>query len=531
MAKTVTIGGRDTGRTGSGSGGGKSGGGIGLVGKSGTVDRNGNVSWHGGEERKDGGGYPSGSTGYGGDHGGGSGGHGSYSGKHFDNGRPITRYGDKLVASAAAFKKAQDEQAKAIAQSGLSAQNFYAAQAEANAKKAIAEKMAADKVAVEQAIWTKKMYDVEIARNRPPCEDIGEAIRRIRENNAKIEADAVISAQNIANAKVAAEKAANDAIIAQAAALQADAVAKAVAAAQVQAIAKTAAAAKELAMIKAIDDAEKIILQTMENERILTLDKISLKNVDMQHLADTLKPINYNLDAILLQNKNLNNLDFFHLMNGITLPNIGISHSVVYINLANNNLGDDAAQIISNALVGEQLTATRVIDVSGNKITEAGQDFFVRALNDPIVKRLAILIDDLSHNLRIQSGIKEDVVAELHSILKSAKNRGVDVDNLVVDTSFFTWAKNIKGSVKLATKGFIKCKWVDDPIGDHVKADLCDKLPDKIGKPLKKIIDVEGTVSCFISSYDQAKTSEFGAQMAITDLHVIGEDYISENID
>ena len=34
--------------------------------------------------------------------------------------------------------------------------------------------MAADKVAVEQAIWTKKMYDVEIARNRPPCEDIGE---------------------------------------------------------------------------------------------------------------------------------------------------------------------------------------------------------------------------------------------------------------------------------------------------------------------------------------------------------------------
>jgi hypothetical protein len=32
MAKTVTIGGRDTGRTGSGSGGGKSGGGSGLEG-------------------------------------------------------------------------------------------------------------------------------------------------------------------------------------------------------------------------------------------------------------------------------------------------------------------------------------------------------------------------------------------------------------------------------------------------------------------------------------------------------------------
>ena len=63
MAKTVTIGGRDTGRTGSGSGGGKSGGCQDLVGKSATVDKSGNVSWHdgnvslhGGEERKDGGG-------------------------------------------------------------------------------------------------------------------------------------------------------------------------------------------------------------------------------------------------------------------------------------------------------------------------------------------------------------------------------------------------------------------------------------------------------------------------------------------
>ena len=202
-----------------------------------------------------------------------------------------------------------------------------------------------------------------------------------------------------------------------------------------------------------------------------------------------------------------------------------------YLNLSNNKITDEGASAIAEALESGKVNNLQTLDVSGNKITDAGQDFFVRALNDPIVKRLAILIDDLSHNLRIQSGIKEDVVAELHSILKSAKNRGVDVDNIVVDTSFLTWVKNTAGAVRLASTGFIKCKWTDDPIGDHVKADLCDKLPDKIGKPLKKIFDVESTVSCFISSYDQAKTSEFGAQMAITDLHVIGEDYISENID
>jgi len=104
MAKTVTIGGRDTGRTGSGSGGG----GNDLVGKSATVDKSGNVSWHGGGEHKDGGGYPSSSNGYGGDHGGrdSTRGYGSYS-EHFDNGTPVTRYGRKLVASEAAFEKAK----------------------------------------------------------------------------------------------------------------------------------------------------------------------------------------------------------------------------------------------------------------------------------------------------------------------------------------------------------------------------------------------------------------------------------------
>ena len=88
MAKDITIGGRDYGRTGSDGGGGKSG---------------------GGSERKDGGGgYPSGSTGYGGDHGGrdSTRGYGSYS-EHFDNGTPVTRYGRKLVASEAAFEKAK----------------------------------------------------------------------------------------------------------------------------------------------------------------------------------------------------------------------------------------------------------------------------------------------------------------------------------------------------------------------------------------------------------------------------------------
>jgi len=308
------------------------------------------------------------------------------------------------------------------------------------------------------------------------------------------------------------------------------------------------------------------------------LDVISLKNA--KFALETGLPDMLSLDYFM---------GIFHNLNQ------GISHNVVYLNLtntcANFYTGDSLAQKISKALVSGDLNATKAINLSGNKITdkganniaealksdkskleqlnlsgnkitneglipigealktgkvktlkkldvsdnegitEEGEDFFVKVLNDPIIHRLAILVDDLKQNLRINSGKKEDVVAELHSILKSANDRGVDVKNIVVDTSFTTWVKNIVGTVRLASTGFVKCKWTDDPIGDYVKADLCDKLPESIGKPLKKIIDVESTVSCFITSYDKAKTSEFGAQIAITDLYVIGENYVTENIE
>lgn len=443
MAKDITIGGRDTGRT--SGGGGSSGGCRDLIGKNGTVDRNGNVSWHGGEERKDGGGYPSGSNGYGGDHGGGSRVHGSYSGKHFDNGRPITRYGKKLVASAAAFEKANALQA--IAQQAqeiernkvIAAEQEHKAWVQARHDQYFAEEAARAKVVVKQNIpilptlitqselkakglaeiiiatqkkghakvvaldnnqlSTAEIYalmnelshvdlDLDIMSlkntgicNFTPCHiftSLGlgrfhKITHLIISSNNLTDTAASLLGRILTEGKMSSTKTidiSNNKITDVGVkyftdALQSDtvtnleylnlsnnkitdkgasAIAEALESGKANNLLKFDISGNNITeggweyfatavkKVEAKTVAEKIILQTMENERILTLDKISLKNVDMQHLANTLKPINYNLDAILLQNKNLNNLDFFHLMNGITLPNIGISHSVVYQN-------------------------------------------------------------------------------------------------------------------------------------------------------------------------------------------------------
>lgn len=210
----------------------------------------------------------------------------------------------------------------------------------------------------------------------------------------------------------------------------------------------------------------------------------------------------------------------------LTRPNFNI----VKLNLENCNIGDIGADILGHALVSGKLPA-KEIDVSGNNITDKGEDFFVKVLNDPTVHHIAITIENLGHNLKLQSAKKEHIVPELHNILEKAEKRGVDVKNMVVDLSFLTWVKNIWGTTKIATRGFIKCKWTDDPIGDWAKGKLASKLPKKVAKFIDKALDTEGTVSCYLKAHDQAATSEFGAQTAINDLYIIGENYVPENIE
>ena len=207
------------------------------------------------------------------------------------------------------------------------------------------------------------------------------------------------------------------------------------------------------------------------------------------------------------------------------------SFNIVKLNLENCNIGDIGADIICHALANGKLPATKEIDVSGNNIGDKGEDFFVKVLNDPIVQHIAILIEDLKHNLKLQSAKKEHIVPELNNILQKAEKRGVDVKNMVVDLGFLNSIKNLTGTTKIAVRGFVKCKWTDDPIGDWAKTSLASKLPKKVAKFIDKAIDTEGTISCYIKAFDQAATSEYGAQMALNELYVIGENYVPENIE
>lgn len=286
-----------------------------------------------------------------------------------------------------------------------------------------------------------------------------------------------------------------------------------------------------------------------KNQNLLMMSNYNLEPHDMNYLSGTMPNYKYNFTLVdFSNNPRIEALGLDYILKGapgilslqqgntdISVMYQGMltrpSFNIVKLDLSNCNIGDIGADILGHALANGRLPATKHIDVSGNKITEEGENFFVKALKDPTVQHIAVLLEDLGQNLKIQSGRKEDVVPELHRILHSAEKRGVDVQHMVVDLSFLTWYKNLKGMATVATRGFIKCKWTEDPIGDWAKDSLAAKLPKSIQKPLKKFIDSESTVSCFIKSYDQAITSEFGAQTAINDLHIIGESYVPESFE
>ena len=170
-----------------------------------------------------------------------------------------------------------------------------------------------------------------------------------------------------------------------------------------------------------------------------------------------------------------NEFDFFYSSIG-WFPRADFT-TITKLNLSNSGMRDHNAYTLASTMT--VLPNLKYLDVSGNQITATGEEYFAKVMQDPTVQRIVIILQNLSKHAKLQSGNKEDVVSALRDILKRAEDRGVDVKNIVVDTGFITWVKNVKGMLNEAHSGFIKCHWLEDPIGDYAKNDLFAKLPKK----------------------------------------------------
>ena len=269
---------------------------------------------------------------------------------------------------------------------------------------------------------------------------------------------------------------------------------------------------------------------------------------DMEYLSSNLPSINHTFELVdFSHNPQIGPLGFDYLIKGapgivslqsgnhdINLMYQGMltrpGFNTVKLDLSNCNIGDIGADILGHALASGKLPATKKIDVSGNQITQEGDTKIVQALKSDAVQDIIVLTQRLDSNSRLIFGSKEEKKVELKKFIQLGKEKGVDSDHIVVDTSFLGKIKNTLDGlqvVKIASVGFSKCKWTPENVAvGYAQDKLMAKTPSKIGNYLKsigKLFDIKETLSCYLDATDNAWSSETGLQVVNHELCVMGE--------
>ena len=133
----------------------------------------------------------------------------------------------------------------------------------------------------------------------------------------------------------------------------------------------------------------------------------------------------FNLNYLSIQNSKVGNKGIILLMNA----NLCIKEW----NLSNNNIDDEGAEIISQALISDSLPHTKVLHLEGNNITKTGEGYLVKALLNKAVQHMVIYTQKLEQNSKLLPGIgtKEEKIVIYKEYLKQGIEKGTNDQAIV----------------------------------------------------------------------------------------------------
>ena len=139
--------------------------------------------------------------------------------------------------------------------------------------------------------------------------------------------------------------------------------------------------------------------------------------------------------------------------------------------------------------------------------------------------------------VKIDEGSREEKVAIYRSIIEKGRAAGTYDEAMVVDKSWWGSFKSIYPSLKLGHNmivGFGKCHLLPEPkqvAESYAQDKIIATLPKKtlsglsfVKKYVGKLISFHDIVTCFVSSREDALTSELGQQLVKRDLCLVGEE-------
>ena len=270
--------------------------------------------------------------------------------------------------------------------------------------------------------------------------------------------------------------------------------------------------------------------------RLLTFRECDLTEIDMIYYCNRMAEYSALFNYLDFSYNRINDSGISCLFNNAFIPSGTYAKHVVNLNLSNNNLGNDSAIIISNAIANGQLTATNYLNLSGNKITPPGETKLVQALKG-VGQDIAIFTHTLDEIVKMTDGSREEKVAIFRSLIEKGKAIGTYDEAIVVDKSFLGKLSNVKKEGLFGIEwlfGFGKCHLLPEPekvVESYAQDKIIATLPTKTASGLNfakkyvgKLLSFHDVITCFVSSREDALTSEMGQQVLAHELCLLGEE-------
>ena len=257
-------------------------------------------------------------------------------------------------------------------------------------------------------------------------------------------------------------------------------------------------------------------------DKTINLRNNNLADKEIAVLVGNLQYQRLDLDVFDVSNNKIGFGGVENLFYGLRFDNTLAGRYIVTMNFSNNLIGDDGAKYMADSLAMGRFPNLKNLDVSGNQITATGVGYFLDALKNSTVGNIIIK----QYHLSI-FGNKENKIGFMKDYLKQAQDKGVDVNNIVVDKSLFGYIKNTGKICKDTVVGFAKCYYVDDVVTDHIK----DKILAKVSKTLGVLNNYNDVINCYAETFDGVMSSTEGVQLIKTDLEVMGESSVINAIE
>ena len=272
------------------------------------------------------------------------------------------------------------------------------------------------------------------------------------------------------------------------------------------------------------------------NIRTLSLKSGNLSDGQIGELMQYLQWQGLNLDKFDVSYNNLGNGGVNNMFYTFSTQRSGTAtYNIKFINLYNNQIGDEGAKTIATHLSNGHYPHLKVLDLTANQIYLEGKFALAEAVNK-IPQPIRVLINRIFQTDTIVEGGKkqsdlffgssEQKKTIIKNYLHDAQSKGIDVKNVAVSKGML---EKIINAFKLNVSfnvGFVKCNVVPEDMASFAT----EKGIAKISKKATGILAFTDAVACYFETFEDTASSRSGVQYML-DIGIVGTNELLDNVE